>query len=155
MIPIKLCKSILFENIAYDDSKPVFQCEGDKLFNCNARYYLVVVQYVSKFNAEKLKKFVFELPSLDKRLSKKKFNFRLAQESGSDRLTGFGKNGVCPFGMATDIQIILDKKCLTVSPPVMFMGGGDVDLKLSVPVSDFIRSTNCKVADISEERLVF
>ena len=34
------------------------------------------------------------------------------------------------------------------------MGGGEVDVKLGLPVSDFIRATGALVADVSEPRQV-
>jgi hypothetical protein len=86
-----LCKSILFENTRYHQG--TFQSELDPR---NSRYYLVVVQYTDKISTQKLLNFVRELGGCQ--IARKKYNFRLADQDKAAELTGFIKNGVCPFG---------------------------------------------------------
>jgi hypothetical protein len=66
----------------------------------NSQYYLVVVQYVESINTNKLSS---ELPGLrppgSGRLEPKYFSdMRLAPEEVLEKLTGYGHNGVSPFG---------------------------------------------------------
>ncbi|KAE9459413.1 hypothetical protein C3L33_08675, partial [Rhododendron williamsianum] len=66
-----------------------------------SKYYVVVVQYTARFNAETVKNFLYALN--DGRIPKKKFNLRLAPEEISQKLTGYEHNGVTCVGMKTDI----------------------------------------------------
>lgn len=77
-----------------------------------------------------------------------------APEKINDEITGFFHNAVCPFGLLTPIPVLLCASCLQLSPPFLWMGGGEVDVKLGLPVSDFIRATGALVADVSEPRQV-
>ena len=76
----------------------------------------------------------------------------LAPEKVNDEMTGFLHNAVCPFGLATPIPILVCASCLQLSPPFLWMGGGEVDVKLGLPVSDFVRATGALVADVSAPR---
>ena len=71
----------------------------------NARYYLVVVQYISKLDTEKLRGLVRDLKSGESQLSKKKFNFQLADEHTSYELSGFKHNAVTPVGMRHPVPV--------------------------------------------------
>ena len=80
------------------------------------------------------------------------FPLHSAPEKVNDEMTGFLHNAVCPFGIATPIPILICASCLQLSPPFIWMGGGEVDVKLGIPVKDFIRATGSLVADISQPR---
>ena len=69
------------------------------------RYYLVIVQYVSKLDTEKLRGLVRDLMPPEKQLSKKKFNFQLADEEVSFELSGFSHNAVTPIGMRCPVPV--------------------------------------------------
>ncbi|XP_060207299.1 uncharacterized protein LOC132635086 isoform X3 [Lycium barbarum] len=71
----------------------------------NSKYYVVVVQYAARFNAEAVKNFLYTLN--DGKIAKKKFNMRLAPEEISAKLTGYEHNAVTCIGMRTDIPIIV------------------------------------------------
>ena len=86
------------------------------------------------------------------RIPRKKFNFQLAPEEISNQLTGFEHNAVCPFGSLLTIPMVLCESCLRTSPQFLWMGGGEVDLKLGLSAIDFVRATGAIVADISEPR---
>jgi hypothetical protein len=103
-------------------------------------------------DSEKLKDFIHGLKPLQSRLPKKRFNFQLAPEEKNDELTGFPHNGVCPIGLLKKIPIIVCQSCLQLSPPIIWMGGGEVDLKLGAPLFDFIASVGALVADVSDPR---
>jgi prolyl-tRNA editing enzyme YbaK/EbsC (Cys-tRNA(Pro) deacylase) len=140
----QLCKTILVQNCACIHNE-----YSDIL---DSKYYCIIIQYSHKLNAEKLKEFVHNLKAKEFRVPKKRFNFQLAPEDISAELTGFSHNAVSPFGLSKVIPIILCAACTAMSPPYMWMGGGEVDLKLGMPLSDFLRATNALIADISEPR---
>lgn len=85
----------------------------------------------------------------------------------SARLTGFAKGAICPVGMNTAIPVILSDRLLQLDPPFLWLGGGHVcllfahsslashlssvaqiDVKLGCSVAEFIKATNCYVADV-------
>lgn len=65
----------------------------------------MVVQYVSKLDTEKLRGLIRDLMPAEKQLSKKKFNFQLADEKTSFELSGFTHNAVTPVGMRHPVPV--------------------------------------------------
>ncbi|GAQ80918.1 hypothetical protein KFL_000660120 [Klebsormidium nitens] len=134
-----LCKSIVMTNT--QAPADVVNCSNPR----NSKYYVVVVQYVAKLNTEKLKNFVYGLN--EGKLPKKRINMRLAPSEVSDELTGYTHNSVTPFGMRTDIPVILSDAITTLSPPFFWLGAGEVDLKLGLEVSEFVDAIKPFIAD--------
>ncbi|RKP07397.1 hypothetical protein THASP1DRAFT_30778 [Thamnocephalis sphaerospora] len=134
-----LCKTVVFEN-----TRCSVQDASDPL---NSRYYCVITQYVASVNAQKLMNYVRSLKN--KEISKKYYNFRLADTDASLALTGFGNNGVSPIGCTTSLPIIISKSILSLEPPVLYLGAGDIDWKIAMPVAEFIAKAHCFVADLS------
>ncbi|KAK8538101.1 hypothetical protein V6N12_044239 [Hibiscus sabdariffa] len=102
----------------------------------NSKNYVVVVQYTARFNAETVKNFLYTVNN--GKISKKKFNLRLAPEETSIKLTGYEHNAVTCIGMQTDIPVILDEAIVKLNPGFFWLGGGEVDLKLGIRTSEFI-----------------
>ncbi|MCD7462136.1 hypothetical protein HAX54_047837 [Datura stramonium] len=102
----------------------------------NSKYYVVVVQYAARFNAEGIKNFLYTLN--DGKRAKMKFNMRLAPEEISAKLTGYEHNAVTCIGMRTDIRVILDEAITKLNPDFFWFGGGEIDLKLGIRTSEFI-----------------
>ena len=145
----QLCKACLFENKNY-------AAEDNKHDPTNSRYYLVVVQYVETINTKQLSSELRGLrPPGQKRFDSNYFSdLRLAPEEVSEQLTGFGHNGVSPFGMLDkSIPVVVCKSIMTVRPQRIWMGGGHKDWKLSMAVSEFVRGINGIVLDVSEPRV--
>ncbi|KAL6550158.1 hypothetical protein OROMI_020646 [Orobanche minor] len=101
-----------------------------------SKYYVVVVQYTARFNAETVKNFLYTLN--DGKISKKRFNMRLAPEETSMKLTGFEHNGVTCIGMKTGIPVILDEPIVKLNPDFFWLAGGEVDLKIGIRTPEFI-----------------
>uniref|UniRef100_A0AAV1UAG1 YbaK/aminoacyl-tRNA synthetase-associated domain-containing protein n=1 Tax=Peronospora matthiolae TaxID=2874970 RepID=A0AAV1UAG1_9STRA len=134
-----LCKSIVVENVAC-----VNKGIEDPL---NSRYYCVVLQYISKLDAEQLRRFVRDdIPEAD-RPSRKKFNFQHAPAQVSEQLTGFKHNGVSTFGMQTSIPVIVAGEVAALKPAFLWLGGGAETVKLRVSVQDLITTLGARVAD--------
>lgn len=125
-----LCKSIVLVNTQAPAN--ITDCRDRN----NSKYYVVVVQYTARFNAEAVKNFFYALN--DGKISKKKFNMRLAPEETSVKLTGYEHNGVTCIGMKTDIPVILDEAVVKLIPDFFWLGGGEIDLKLGIKTSEFI-----------------
>lgn len=99
-----------------------------------------------------LRTLVHGLRKPEERLPKKKFHFQLASDQISFELTGFGHNAISPIGMKTAIPIIICRRCLELAQPVIFLGGGKVDVKLSIPVKELIVTLDAIVGDITDVR---
>jgi prolyl-tRNA editing enzyme YbaK/EbsC (Cys-tRNA(Pro) deacylase) len=108
--------------------------------------------FAAKFDAELLRDLIHGLRPAASRLPRKRFHFQLADEEVSNKLSGFSHNAVSPFGMVSDIPIVICRRCTEVQPAYLFMGGGEVDLKLGISVSDFLRATNAIVGELSTPR---
>ncbi|KAH0914922.1 hypothetical protein HID58_029368 [Brassica napus] len=131
-----LCKSIVLVNT--QASSNVLDCSDRN----NSKYYVVVVQYTARFNAEAVKNFLYSLN--EGKIPKKRFNLRLAPEETSIELTGFEHNSVTCVGMKTSIPVcdggvvILDEAIAKLRPDFFWLGGGEIDLKLGVRTSEFL-----------------
>ncbi|KAJ8764208.1 hypothetical protein K2173_005388 [Erythroxylum novogranatense] len=125
-----LCKSMVLVNTQAPSY--VIDCSD----RSNSKYYVVVIQYTARFNAEALKNYLYALNN--GKIAKKKFNLRLAPEEVSAELTGYGHNAVTSIGMKTDIPVILDEAIVKLHPDFFWLGGGEVDLKLGIRTSEFI-----------------
>ncbi|KAK4751745.1 hypothetical protein SAY87_020543 [Trapa incisa] len=125
-----LCKSMVMVNTQAPAN--IIDCSDRN----NSKYYVVVVQYTARLNAEAIKKYLHVLNN--GQISKKKFNMRLAPEETSQMLTGFEHNAVTCVGMKTDIPVIIDEAIVKLSPDFIWLGGGEVDLKLGIRTSDFV-----------------
>ena len=66
----------------------------------------------------------------NKQISKKHYNFRVADGEKSVQLTGFENNGVSPIGMTFQIPIILTSTITDLQPLVFYLGAGHIDLEI-------------------------
>jgi prolyl-tRNA editing enzyme YbaK/EbsC (Cys-tRNA(Pro) deacylase) len=128
----------VLENTAKEESGNLFDLSDPK-------YVAVVVQYEAKIDDGTLADKIHALSSLSlkgsERLPRKRFKFQLAAEDISDRLTGFIHNAVTPFGIKAPIPVIICQRVLDVKPYFIYLGGGAVDMKLGLSLSDLLSST--------------
>ncbi|KAL4421214.1 hypothetical protein ABPG77_010089 [Micractinium sp. CCAP 211/92] len=134
-----LCKSIVMVNTRAPPH--IVDCSDPN----NSKYYLIVVQYTARLNAEKLKNFIHSLSG--GKVSKRFYNMRLAPQEVSDELTGFEHNGVSPIAVRTRMPIILSHRIAELQPDVFFLGAGEVDLKVGFSAADFIKAYKPMVVD--------
>ena len=83
--------------------------------------------------------------ALNPQLSKKYFNFQHAE--GCEELTGYQFNSVAPFGMKTPMPFVLSEGIAKLDQ--VWLGGGHVDVKLSIDVAEFIAQCDPIIADIA------
>ncbi|XP_047077184.1 uncharacterized protein LOC124687444 [Lolium rigidum] len=137
----QLCKSIVMVNTKA--AADVSDCSNPK----NSKYYVVIVQYMARLNAETIKNFLYTLN--ENQIPKKRFNMRLAPEEESCMLTGFVHNAVTCIGMNTDIPVIIDEAITKLDEDFFWLGGGEVDLKLGMRTSQFLKAFNPFVVNCS------
>ncbi|KAG5502445.1 hypothetical protein JIQ42_05323 [Leishmania sp. Namibia] len=133
-----LCKTILMENTHCTNR----DCSDRN----NSRYYLVVYQYVDRFNSDMVGR---ALQELNPGMGKKRFNFRLADPADAEQLTGVRSGAVAPFGTPIPIPVILSAGVAQLVPPIFYAGGGHLDCKCRLHTEEFIRVTNAIVAPIT------
>ena len=109
---------------------------------------------VAKFDAELFRDVIHSLRPPAQRLPRKRFHFQLAEQSASDSLTGYSHNAVTPFGMNSNIPVVICTNCLKVTPPLIFLGGGEIDVKLGITLDDFMNAAKPIVGHISHMRAV-
>jgi len=132
----------LFKSMLYQNTRIRGQGLADPR---NSEYYLIIYQYVTKFNNEKCQKFIRSLNGFS--ISKKKYNFRLAPAEASNKLSGFPHNAVSPLGIKTEgIPIVLSHRALELGH--LWLGGGEEDLKLSIDTGEFRNMFRPYIADI-------
>lgn len=137
----QLCKSIVFENTA---------CDHENIDDrTNSRYYCIIVQYEARFDSDMLRDLIHSLRPVPERLAKRKLNFRLAKEEANARLSGFTHNAVSPFGLAAPLPVVLCRSITELKTPYVYLGGGEVDVKLGIPVPDLVRALDPIVGLIS------
>lgn len=133
-----LCKSMLIENThcVNDD------CSDPK----NSKFYCIVMQYTTKLSTDKIMRYLRELN--DNKLGKRKFYFRLAHADEQSKLTGYKFNAVAPVGMTENVPIIVSERILQTVQNI-YLGGGEVDVKLEVNAKEFVEATGAFVADVT------
>ena len=128
-----ICKSIILKNTAFDPSIK------NELYQ---EYYLVIVQYVNEFNAEKIAKILkhYINENYNLKLANKNFHFRLAYNDVAYEMTGFAFNGIGPYLMkCKDLKIIFPESLYNIYPRYFFLGGGDPLLKVGICMNDFLK----------------
>jgi hypothetical protein len=159
----QLCKSLIFENANFDES-----CQEGADDLSYAKFYLVVVQYEAKFDTIRFENLIWGLRPYQNRLAKSKFNFNLASAEDNDRLSGYKHNAVTPFGMTTErskdgvvvesglriknVPVVICSRLQNIRPSYIYLGGGEVNVKLGLGLSDFIRVHQPIIGNVSEGR---
>lgn len=141
-----LCKSIIMENTRCPPSNSSCMENEEGI----VKYWLVIVQYSSRLDSEILRTCVYDYHK--GLLSRGKINMRLVAEEKSHELSGFRKNAVTPIGMKTRLPIVLAKEIADLDPDEFWIGGGEVDLKIGMRVSDFIKAYDPIVVPLGEKR---
>lgn len=141
-----LCKTIVFEQGAPSTpsaSSAAPLVVGDATAPlARQRYVAVIVQYSARIALDRLQR-VLGWSSL-----------AMAPLPAADALTGFGHNGMTPLGSRTPLPLVLARAIAELPPPAaIWLGGGDVDVKLRVFVPQLLsRRAAVTVADVSDPR---
>ena len=146
-LPLSLsqCKTLCLENTRAREPVGTFAPEALAALPppqraALARFFLVVVQYSARLDTEALAKGLRALAG--GAAPGKAFNMRLACEDDAIGLTGYQHNAVTPVGVPGvadgSIPLILAAAITALRPPIFWMGGGEVDLKLGVGTAQFV-----------------
>eukprot|EP00887_Chlorella_sp_A99_P000460 scaffold17.g460.t1 len=139
-----LCKSIVMVN-----THAPAGVTGPSADPAHSRFFLVIVQYTARLHAEKLKVAVHRM--CGGKHSRKHFNMRLAPEAVSDELTGFSHNAVSPIGIRTQLPVVLSHRIMQLSPDFFWIGAGEVDLKVGMSATEFVKAYGAFVIDCTYE----
>ena len=67
-----------------------------------------------------------------------RYSLRMVSQETSDVLSGFEHNAVTPIGMATPVPLLLSDKIKALPEAQVWLGGGEVDLKLRLDVAELL-----------------
>ena len=127
----QLCKAMIMENTKLVDlTAEAAAAQG------RVKYACVVLQYDGpKLNKEKMTDLVRSMEG-KAAVGKKQYNMRMVSEEANLTLSGFEHNAVTPVGMAQRMPIIVSAPLAAFEE--MWLGAGEVDLKLKVNVQQFV-----------------
>ena len=127
----QLCKAMIMENTKLVDlTAEAAAAQG------RVKYACVVLQYAGpKLNKEKMTDLVRGMEG-KAAVGKKQYNMRMVSEEANLTLSGFEHNAVTPVGMAQRMPIIVSAPLAAFEE--MWLGAGEVDLKLKVNVQQFV-----------------
>ena len=123
-----IAKTIVMENTRAPPE--VKDCSDPRL----SKYYCVLVQYATRLNTDKVRKFLASMNA--GKVGSKFFNPRLCPEEVSADLTGWIKGAVVPLAMKTDIPCVVSDKIVELD--TVILGAGHVDLKVELPVPQLL-----------------
>ena len=127
----QLCKSMIMENTKVSELSLEEATKAGRV-----KYVCVVLQYAgAKLQKEKLTDAVRRMEG-SKAVGKKQYSLRMVSQEVSDSLSGYSHNAVTPLGMAQPVPVLLSDKIKTLPEGKLWLGGGEVDLKMSVDVAE-------------------
>jgi prolyl-tRNA editing enzyme YbaK/EbsC (Cys-tRNA(Pro) deacylase) len=88
-------------------------------------------------------------------IGKKQYSIRMVSQETSDALSGFEHNAVTPIGMVTPVPVLLSHHIKKLPEGRLWLGGGEVDVKMSVDVAEFVEKfvpggRPCEFHDVTE-----
>uniref|UniRef100_A0A7S2DTW2 YbaK/aminoacyl-tRNA synthetase-associated domain-containing protein n=1 Tax=Haptolina brevifila TaxID=156173 RepID=A0A7S2DTW2_9EUKA len=126
----QLCKSMIMENTKLTEEEA--KASG------RIKYVMFVLQYANgKLNKEKMHDVIRSMEG-SKAAAKKQYSIRMVSQEVSNKLSGFPHNAVTPFGMATPIPVLLSERIRALPEGRVWLGGGEVDLKLRLDVAELV-----------------
>jgi len=137
--PDHLCKTIIFENLSLGNDGIINNLHAPLY---QQKYIAIIVQYISKVNLDILARYLASAGK-DKTNASPSSSVKLAMASPETilPLTGFSFNGITPFGCHISIPIIISKSIMELSSPsYIWLGGGEVDIKLRVYLHSLIHT---------------
>jgi methionine--tRNA ligase beta chain len=145
-----MCKTLLFSAMTMQGESRNESHEEENADNL----VLIVVPYNCKIDASKLRQ---GLKSAGLLVSGKAP--RVAPPGRAETLLGFPFNGVCFVGgiseAARRIPIVFADVIMKLSPPLIYLGGGEPDIKLLIAnLPEVIKITKAHVLDVTEPRWV-
>ncbi|KAA8496558.1 hypothetical protein FVE85_0287 [Porphyridium purpureum] len=143
----QLCKSVVFENSRWPEYSSKFGV-SDPFSWTYPRYVVMVVQYIRKLDTDGAARMLAARSSelSNEKVPRAAFNLRLAEDV--ETLTSYGPNAVTLLGtMVQRMPTIVSKHISRLDS--IWLGGGQVDLKWHVGVSDLIQTVRPFLGDVA------
>jgi len=146
-----LCKSMIMENTKVGGMTLEQATKAGRV-----KYVMIVLQYAgAKLQKEKLTDAVRRMEGSNA-VGKKQYSLRMVAQEVSDSLSGFQHNAVTPIGMATPVPVLLSEKIKRLPGGEVWLGGGEVDLKLRFEVAELVSKFTpagraLEFADVTED----
>jgi hypothetical protein len=146
----QLCKSMIMENTRVGDMTLEEATAAGRI-----KYVCVVLQYAgAKLQKEKLTDAVRRMEG-SKAVGKKQYSLRMVAQEVSDALSGCEHNAVTLLGMNQPIPVLLSDKIRALPEGKVWLGGGEVDVKLRCDVAELVEKFKpngrpCEFADVTE-----
>ena len=137
-----LCKSMVMENTKDERQFPEGLPKGEEDL-WDSKYFMVIVQYVSRLNAEKIRDHIFDMR--EGKTPRKKIKMRLAPAEVSYAITGYDHNAVTPINTKRKIPILLSHSIADLKPDFFWLGAGEVLLKVGFSASKFAQAYGAHV----------
>jgi len=129
----QLCKSMIMENTKVGELSLEQATAAGRI-----KYVCVVLQYAgAKLQKEKLTDAIRRMEGANA-VGKKQYSLRMVSQETSDELSGFEHNAVTVVGMATPVPVLLSNPIKNLPEGKVWLGGGEVDLKLRVDVAELV-----------------
>lgn len=146
-VPAQLCKIILLENKGFRGTPAPAKTAKP----WTSRVFGVVLQYVETLDTDALVAFLRRsAASSDGTMPPAlAFSNLMLAENGTE-LSGFSHNAVTPYGMLTPVPIVVSESA--ASQPLLWLGGGAVDVKLRLAPGQLLATLNATVAPCTTPR---
>lgn len=149
-----LCKTLLLSTTGgrFDEDMEAEE-EGEGEDDPNDQFVLLVVPYNARVDASKLKSALKGKNLIPENVKK---SVCVASAKRSERVLGFPHNGVSVVGGKSkrDIPIVVAESVAKLFPPVVYLGGGEQDVKLVLPdIHDFVMKAKAFVLNVTEPRV--
>lgn len=139
-----LCKTLIFKNSRYEDSyssEPYY-----------TKYSAAVIQYPLNVKSERMMKHLKELQNknaVSQVVSKKHWHLRMAEREEAESLTGVEVNAMSPVFLEKNVPVFVNSSILKMDPPFVWLGGGDLYLKVGIHTQELVKFTNAHIIDLT------
>ena len=147
-----LCKTLLLSATGGRSDADVEDGSDDAPLDPNEVFVLAVVQYDSKLDATALRNAIRAMNIVKPGVAVRPC---VASPARAAKVLGFLPNGAAPVGGLRPVPLLVSKAIASLEPPIVYLGGGDPDVKLVLSdVREFIAKTNAVVAKMTEARFL-
>lgn len=139
-----LCKTLIFKNSRYSDDY--------NIETYYPKYTAAVLQYPLNVKSERIMKYSKELQNSNPvkgPVSKKHWHFRMADKQEAEDLTGVEMNAMSPAFLDKNVPVFVNSSILKLDPPFIWLGGGDLYLKIGISTEELVKFTSAHVIDLS------
>ena len=139
-----LCKTLIFKNsrYSYDYSIETYY----------PKYAAAVLQYPLNVKSDRIMKYLKDMQNRNPvkgPVSKKNWHFRMADQEEAEDLTGVEMNAMSPAFLGKNVPVFVNSSILQLDPPFVWLGGGDLYLKIGISTEELVKFSSAHVIDLS------